>query len=109
MVKGDNETRWNSVLLMILRSLKLREVIQAYYVLSSSQNQRDKRIPQEDCLTEEDWVLLSEIAEILQPFLNYTKYFEGHSSRFAEVLPALDDLHKHLLLMRSRYFSNLIE
>ena len=108
MVKGDNDTRWNSVLLMILRTLKLREVIQAYYMLSHSQNDKEKRIPQEDCLQDDDWVLLSEIAEILQPLLYYTKYFEGRAPRFAEVIIALDNIHKHFTLMRARYSNNLI-
>jgi len=108
MVKGDNNTRWNSVLLMILRTLKLREVIQAYYIINLGQSDKEKRIPQEDCLQDDDWVLLSEIAEILQPLLYYTKYFEGRAPRFAEVIIALDNIHKHFASMRARYSNSLI-
>jgi hypothetical protein len=108
MVKGDNDTRWNSVLLMVLRTLKLRQVIQAYYIMSLGQNDKEKRIPQEDCLQDDDWLLLSEIAEILQPLLYYTKHFEGRAPRFAEVIIALDNIHKHFNLMRARYSNNLI-
>jgi hypothetical protein len=49
----DNQTRWNSTLLMILRALKLRAVIDHYCSVSRMARGADKRIPSEDILGED--------------------------------------------------------
>jgi hypothetical protein len=108
MVRADNDTRWNSIYLMIERALKLRPVIQVFCRLASSDPDRDKRLPESLVLEQEEWQILAEIAEVLQPFLKYTKHFEGVRSRFAEVLPTLYELKYHLTLMGDRYSNNLI-
>ena len=108
MVRADNDTRWNSIYLMIERALKLRPVIQVFCRLASSDPDRDKRLPESLVLKQEDWQILTEIAEVLQPYLKYTKHFEGYKPRFAEVLPTLYELKNHLTLMRDRYSNNLI-
>ncbi|RKK70086.1 hypothetical protein BFJ68_g18410, partial [Fusarium oxysporum] len=108
MVKADNDTRWNSVYLMVHRALRLRDIIDVFCKLSLLDPKEEKRVSAEDVLSCEDWVVLAEIIEILQPYLTYTKHFEGRTPRFAEVLPTMYLLKDHLSEMRQRYSSNLI-
>ena len=108
MVRADNDTRWNSIYLMIERALKLRPVIQVFCRLASSEPDRHKRLPESLVLEQEDWQILTEIAEVLQPYLKYTKHFEGNKPRFAEALPTIYELKNHLTLMQDRYSNNLI-
>ncbi|KAJ0126920.1 hypothetical protein HZ326_29975 [Fusarium oxysporum f. sp. albedinis] len=108
MVKADNDTRWNSVYLMVHRALRLRDIIDVFCKLSLLDPKEEKRVSAEDVLSCEDWVILAEIIEILQPYLTYTKHFEGRTPRFAEVLPTMYLLKDHLSEMRQRYSSNLI-
>ncbi|KAK2468861.1 hypothetical protein H9L39_19453 [Fusarium oxysporum f. sp. albedinis] len=108
MVKADNDTRWNSAYLMVHRALRLRDIIDVFCKLSLLDPKEEKRVSAEDVLSCEDWVVLAEIIEILQPYLTYTKHFEGRTPRFAEVLPTMYLLKDHLSEMRQRYSSNLI-
>ena len=108
MVRADHDTRWNSIYLMIERALKLRPVIQVFCRFASSEPDHHKRLPENLVLEQEDWQILTEIAEVLQPYLKYTKHFEGNKSRFAEALVTIYELQKHLTLMRDRYTNNLI-
>ncbi|KAG6996265.1 hypothetical protein FOFC_07962 [Fusarium oxysporum] len=108
MVKADKDTRWYYVYLMVHRALRLRDIIDIFYKLSLLDPKEEKRVPAEDVLSCEDWVILAEIIEILQPYLTYTKHFEGRAPRFAEVLPSMYLLKDHLSEMRQRYSSNLI-
>lgn len=55
---ADNETRWNSVFLMIERAIRLRESVDLYYIQSVAEKDG---LSQEDILTAEDWVILIEI------------------------------------------------
>ncbi|WKT54064.1 hypothetical protein QSH57_004648 [Fusarium oxysporum f. sp. vasinfectum] len=100
MVKADNDTRWNSVYLMVHRALRLRDIIDVFCKLSLLDPKEEKRGLRRG--------LLAEIIEILQPYLTYTKHFEGRTPRFAEVLPTMYLLKDHLSEMRQRYSSNLI-
>ncbi|KAH7462230.1 hypothetical protein FOMA001_g18608 [Fusarium oxysporum f. sp. matthiolae] len=108
MVKADNDTRWNSVYLMVHRALRLRDIIDVFCKLSLLDPKEEKMVSAEDVLSCEDWVVLAEIIEILQPYLTYTKHFEGRAPRFAEVLPTMYLLKDHLSEMRQRYSSNLM-
>lgn len=103
MVMADNDTRWNSIFLMILRAVKLRDIISTFCMISRGDEKADKRIPEEDILTSEDWAVLSEILEILKPYLDYTKHFEGREARFAEVISTTHCLQDHLKEMQLRY------
>jgi hypothetical protein len=108
MVKAYNDTRWNPVYLMVRRALRLRDVIDVFCMLSLLDPKEEKRIPAEDVLSCENWAILAEIIEILQPYLKYTKHFEGCAPRYAEVLPTMYLMKNHLSEMRQRYSSNLI-
>ena len=61
MVIADNDTRWNSIYLSILRGLKLKHKIQVYSL--------DERASLgSNYLEESDWKSLQEIADCLEPF-----------------------------------------
>ncbi|OBS15557.1 hypothetical protein FPOA_13630 [Fusarium poae] len=94
MVKADND--------------RLRDIIDVFCKLSLLDPKEEKRVSAEEVLSCGDWVVLAEIIEILQPYLTYTKHFEGRTPRFAEVLPTMYLLKGHLSEMRQRYSSNLI-
>lgn len=57
--------RWNSDLEMIERALKLRDALQLYqdhYSIDEADT-----LEQEDCLSADDWIELTELKELLQP------------------------------------------
>ena len=108
MVKADNDTRWNSIYLMILRAIKLKDIIDTFCRLSRTDEKPEKRIPEEDVLQHEDWLVLTEILEILKPYIEYTKYFEGREPRFAEVISTVCCLQDHLKEMQKRYNEGLV-
>jgi hypothetical protein len=61
MVIGDNDTRWNSTYLSILRGLKLKTKLQCY----SMDNRKELDA---DYLEEADWRIFQDVAECLEPF-----------------------------------------
>ena len=65
MVIADNDTRWNSTYLSIIRGLKLRTKITAYSI-----NNRDEL--DADFLEESDWKVLQDVADCLEPFCHGT-------------------------------------
>ncbi|EAQ91904.1 hypothetical protein CHGG_00139 [Chaetomium globosum CBS 148.51] len=81
---ADNDTRWNSVYLMIERALRLRFQIDWFCQWSLEEKDAKRRLPSEDRLDTEDWVLLTNIKAILEPVHRITRTFEGHAPRFGE-------------------------
>lgn len=73
----SNETRWNSTYLMIERALKKQGHIQAFLVESQIEEETSKRVPTEDILQPEDWRLLVELKEILEPLYSQTMRCQG--------------------------------
>jgi hypothetical protein len=55
----DNTTRWNSTYLMITRALKKRQELDAFIQVLDVR-QAEKRVPREDRLSAEDWLILTD-------------------------------------------------
>jgi len=73
-VVKDNRTRWNSTYLMITRALKKRQEIDAFVQVLDARH-AEKRVPHDDRLLNEDWLILTEIVYILKPIYDYTMRF----------------------------------
>lgn len=65
----NNETRWNSTYMMIMRAIRLRDRIEIFF---ESITESQLPFPSEDHLSADDWLLLREIAAILQPIHEFT-------------------------------------
>jgi hypothetical protein len=78
MVIKDNDTRWNSVYLIIHRALKRRAQIDGF-IRNCETLSPDKRVPQEDKLTEGDWAIITEIHNFLKPLYDLTIYMESRA------------------------------
>jgi hypothetical protein len=76
-LKQDNDTRWNSFFTSAERALKLKDPIDIYAQQMSREKDKNKRLPAENILTEDDWSVLSITLEILKPFKVLTKKFES--------------------------------
>jgi hypothetical protein len=90
----DNDTRWNSTYLSIVRGLKLKRKIMAY----SHNNRADLGA---DFLTEDDWKALEDIAQCLEPFYISTLDLQGKAKQAShgaiwEALPAMEGILGHL-------------
>lgn len=73
----NNDTRWNSTYLMIERALKKQSQIQSFLSMNQLEADPQKRLPEEDILTCEDWRLLVELQDILQPLYKQTIRTQG--------------------------------
>ena len=100
MVIRNNATRWNSTYDMLARALQLKDHIQIY--VSRARTQRDSRgkladeaIQKIHQLTEEEWAVLQELCDALQPFHEATNILQGSNIRGSygylwECLPVLE-------------------
>jgi len=82
MVVRDNDTRWNSVYFMINRALERRPQIDNFTRYAETL-EPDKRVPQENRLTEQDWLILTEIHNFLKPLYDLTIYMESRAPNAA--------------------------
>ena len=73
----NNDTRWNSTYLMTERALRKQYHIEAFLAKNESESNAHKQIPAEDAFTFEDWRLLVELKEILQPLYHQTLRTQG--------------------------------
>ncbi|KAK3896412.1 ribonuclease H-like domain-containing protein [Staphylotrichum tortipilum] len=73
----NNETRWNSTFLMIERALRKQANIQTFLARNLDEIDPQKRIPVEDHLEMEDWRLLTELKEVLEPLYHQTMRTQG--------------------------------
>jgi hypothetical protein len=94
----NNETRWNSTYLMIERALKKQGDIEIFLIRNSYEQDPGKRIPAEDVLTPEDWLLLVELRDILEPIYRQTMRTQGRGKRghLWEVLTGVEFLLERL-------------
>jgi hypothetical protein len=95
---ADNETRWNSVFLMVERAIRLRESVHLYCMQSVGDG-----LSQEDALVPEDWFVLTEIRSILKPFATVTTSFEGNGE------PTLPGVPYALYFLRSKLMGFLTQ
>jgi hypothetical protein len=97
----DNSTRWNSTYMMINRALIKRHEIDSFIARCDVEKEAYKRVPTEDHLSPDDWLILAETAAILKPFYTITMRLQSrakdasHGSAW-EVLPAMELLLDHL-------------
>jgi hypothetical protein len=103
----DGETRWNSTYLMITRALRKRQEIDAFIQVLDARL-ADKRVPQGDRLSSDDWATLAETAHILKPVYDHTMRFqsrakEGHHGSIWEVLPSMEFILHHFECLKTQY------
>lgn len=92
MPKRDNSTRWNSIYRMIKRALKLRHQVEhyTYYTCRDSFEEAMR-------LNEDDWYILTQLADALQYFEDATIALEGCAiegefGSIGECIPVIEDL-----------------
>jgi hAT family C-terminal dimerisation region len=117
---ADNATRWNSLYQMIERALKLRDRIDMYTFANRGSCHGSKQrgvgltaakqetLLQNDLLTEDDWLTLNEIMQILKPFYDYTLYSEAksdtaHRGTLSEYIILLNKLTEIMRRKRDEY------
>jgi|1186.fasta_scaffold30977_2 hypothetical protein len=94
MVIADNDTRWNSTYLSIVRGLKLKTKLQYY----SMDNRKELGA---DYLEEADWKVLEDVVECLEPFYICTLDLQSKAKQAShgaiwEALPAIEGILGHL-------------
>ena len=104
----DNATRWNSTLDMITRALAKREELEMFVARLDCEPDRSKRVPLEDHLTNNDWLILAETAEILKPIRSLTIRLESRAVQAThgalwEAVPAIELLLEDLEKMKIQY------
>jgi hypothetical protein len=108
MLIQDNATKWNSAYIMIDRIIKKRINVNIYIVNSIYEIDKNKIVPIKDRLTDEDWLILSEIHEILKSFYNQTKRFQSRAIEKTlkaawEVYLSCEYLFRHILTKKRKY------
>jgi hAT family C-terminal dimerisation region len=107
-LRTDNATRWNSTYLMITRALQKRDEIDTFVARCERERETYKRVPAEDHLSSDDWLILAETASILKPFYTQTvrlqsRAKDAHHGAIWEVLPAMELILEHLEEQRTIY------
>ena len=75
----DTVTRWNSTLDMIERDIAKREVIEILIAKLDRERDLSKRVPLENRLSNDDWLILTETADILKPFKDLTIWLQSRA------------------------------
>ncbi|KAK8007211.1 hypothetical protein PG989_001201 [Apiospora arundinis] len=91
----NNETRWNSTYLMIDRAILKRDDVDAFLIKNQLDPDFTRRIPSDDVLVAEDWKLLVELRDALEPLYRQTMRCQGWSKQGSfgclwEVLPGME-------------------
>ena len=106
MVVQDNATRWNSAYHMIERALQKRTNIDKF--IERTLYEKESVIANEDCLTDEDWLVLTKTKDILKPFSDQTKRLQSRASDGThgaawEAYPSCEFLLQHILAKKQEY------
>jgi hypothetical protein len=104
----DNGTRWNSSYRMIKRALKLRKQIDFYCFNARSIKAGDDGLLPTQLLAEEDWYILTQVADALYHFDYATTRLEGLGKKAEfgamwEVIPMIEELQEQLILLQQQY------
>lgn len=109
MVLQDNSTRWNSTFTSIKRALKLRHKIDVFSSGASQLREKDGPLPLADVLTLDDWLILTRIAYVLEPFETATLKLQGNNATgwgsVWQVLPTIEPLLNHLETQRDHFLN----
>ncbi|KAM5527288.1 transposase-like protein [Fusarium oxysporum f. sp. phaseoli] len=74
----NNETRWNSTFMMIQRAIRKREQIDHFITyLDTKAAEPRQRVPVQDHLSQQDWLLLAEIQSLPKPLYEITMRCQG--------------------------------
>jgi hypothetical protein len=87
----DNDTCWNSWFLLLNVILEKQEHVKWY------QNKHWEGLG-DNYLIPEDWQILHDTRDFLQPFWKITHLTEGHQATLDTILFTMDVLHKHYQL-----------
>lgn len=79
-LKQNNTTRWNSTYLMIKRAWEKHAQIQTYLNSLELEGPASGRVPVEDHLYPDDWRVLGEIQQALEPIYRMTMWAEARNS-----------------------------
>ena len=99
MLKRDNNTRWNSWLLMLESAIKLKTTIRVFLDLHHKEISANS-------LSRDEWDTIRETIAILLPFKDATKALEGDSTTLDKVLQSMDFLIEHVKEMQQEHASN---
>jgi hypothetical protein len=104
----DNDTRWNSSYRMIKRALKLRKQFDFYCFNARSIKPGDDGLLPAQLLIEEDWYILTQVADALYHFDYATTRLEGLGKKAEfgamwEVIPMIEELQEQLILLQQQY------
>jgi hypothetical protein len=86
---------------MLIRALSKRDKFDAFVTKCERKRDAAKRIPKEDQLTSDDWLILAEIASILKPFYTLIMRLQSRAKNayygaIWEVLPAMKLILEYL-------------
>lgn len=99
MLRRDNDTRWNSWLLMLESAIELETTIRVFLDLHHKEISAN-------ALSRDEWDTIRETIAILLPFKDATKALEGDSTTLDEVLQSMDFLIEHVKEMQQEHASN---
>ena len=105
-----NEPRWGGDYDELVRALLPREALEAFVSTAIRHNLHGERnsLPnalKHDELSPEDWVILTEIMQFLQPFRKWQLMLQGYQTQGAlyDVFPAMDELLLHMEDRKAAY------
>ncbi len=79
MLVQDNTTRWNSAFLMIDRALDKSSTIRLFIIENEIEKDLKKRLPKDNKLTTDDWIVLTKTKTILESFYEQTVYLQSRT------------------------------
>jgi hypothetical protein len=112
VVRQNNDTRWNSTYNMIDRALKLRKSIEQFTIAAIANRELTKAEREQldsDQLSSEEWMELTDLYALLQPFQALTMEVQGNiqgkkmNGAIFDYLPAMDLLLKGLEDAKKKY------
>jgi hypothetical protein len=89
MLKHDNDTRWNSWLLMLESATELQSAICIF--IDQHHDEMHK-----NALSRDEWDTIRETIAILSPFRDTTELLQGDKMTLDEVLQSMDFLIQHV-------------